>query len=246
MQFEIIQNPIRWLSMFILLLLVSSCAQQKISLESNKNFGEIQVVAMLKDRPLMAEYLNKKGTLQYVTKNDSIWKWAAEKYSGKDFGRPISWYADAQVNSGAMAFHNYIKEYIHVVIENSYGTSKLTFEYFWMLASFELLNIEGKNEFKKNHEQVLNCELSENEYITANLKVEYNAIVKQRVFYREIWLPWAEKNNFNSNKTYWNHDASFEVLLSKLKKSSFPNGWLYWRNFYKESIWPRIKNKCIK
>ena len=63
--------------------------------------GDIQVAAMLRDRPMMASYTNAGGEVVTVTSEDEIWKWAAQRFgttvnSQRHFGMERTWRTNLQ------------------------------------------------------------------------------------------------------------------------------------------------------
>lgn len=208
--------------------------------------GHEQVRSMLKDRPKMSFYEDNAGISHEVDPNDEIWNWAASKFSGSDFGKPVSWSSEIPIRPESCFFadHSYVKNRIRVASKFC-STADLPFDLLWRLATFELLNIEGADEFKKIQNDLLECKLNREEYIRKNLAVEYGAKLRQINFYKNVWLPWTIEKSVKSDLRYWAGDVKpLDDWLEWLKNSSTPNGWTYWGYFYDNELSPFLSKRC--
>lgn len=235
----------------VLFIIQTSCVHNEKKLtQSEISHGDEQVRNMLRDRPEMSIYIDKSGISHTIGPSDEVWKWAASKYAGKDFGKPINWSPEVTTLPGKCFFanHSYVKGLIRVGSVYSCGSSsgtKMPFNFLWRLATFELLNIEGADEFKKIQKDTLECKLNKEEYIRKNLAVEYGAMVMQISFYKDIWLPWSKEKSVHSDSRYWNADIDlFDIWVKRLKNNSKPDGWEYWALFYENELKPTIDKKC--
>lgn len=239
------------LSLIIFFILYIGCAHSgKVLTADELAYGDVQVRSMLTDRKEMSYYRDKFGTIHELGPNDEIWKWAASKFAGGDFDKPINWLSDvpAPTEKCFLADHSYLKGFIRLASKYSCGSavdSSLPFDLFWRLATFELLNIEGASEFKKIQSNTLECKLNREEYIRKNLKIEYNALLKQISFYKKIWLPWAKEKLVLTDSSYWREDIlPFDDWLEWLKNSSETSGWSHWAYFYDVELRPLLKKSC--
>lgn len=235
----------------LIFILQVGCIHSMNAPESLERYhGNEQVLSMLKDRPEMSFYRDSSGVLHEVRPDDEILKWAAGKFAGKSYGKKINWSPEVPNAKGrcSLANHSFIKDVIRVAEKDFCGTSggvKLPFDYLWRLATFELLNIEGADEFKKVHSEVLECKLSKEEYVRKNLAIEYAALVKQINFYRDVWLPWSKEKSVHSISKYWiTNIDSFDAWVNWLKNNSKPNGWVHWTFFYDNELKSIIDKKC--
>lgn len=243
------------ISLIILITLHFGCAHSpKILKPSDISYGHDQVRLMLKDRPTMSFYRDKFGVFHDVGPDDEIWKWTASQYAGQDFNKIIEWSPEPISKTCPLASNNAGKGDIgRIRVSENFicgknAGKKLPFEYLWRLASFELLNIQGADEFKKISSDLKACKpITKEEYIRKMLSVEYQALVKQIDFYKNVWLSWAIKNSYEPDPRYWSLDLKpLDIWLEWLKNNSEPNGWVFYGEFYDNELMPYLKKKCYE
>jgi hypothetical protein len=239
----------KYIIVIFLFLQISCINKAKISNQSDMDHGDQQVTNMLSDRPKMSFYTDKAGASHNVGPEDEIWKWASTKFLGRDFGQSISWSSDVPDSSVKCftADHDFAKKFIRVASKYSCSGAEVIvpFDHLWKLATLELLNIEGAEQYRKIQKMALDCKLSKEDYIRENLKIQYNALVKQTIFYKNIWLPWATKKSVNSDARYWHANMeAFDVWYESLKKSSVPTEISYWVYFYDVKLKPILVKNC--
>ena len=216
----------KYMCILVFFILNVGCAyNQKVLTPAELTYGEEQVRAMLADRKIMSFYKDKSGKSHQIGSDDEIWKWAATMFAGQSLNRFIEWAPETKFEKCALANntsgtaktpHIWVSE--NILCGERAGT-KLRFEHLWRLAIFELLNTEGSDQFKKIQDELKACiPMTKEEYIRKKLSIEYQALVKQISFYKNVWLPWANKNSFKSSPGYWSTDLQpLDMWLEFLK-----------------------------
>ena len=241
------------IGLIVFLILFIGCAQrEKVLTADELSYGDVQVRTMLSDRKEMAFYKDKFGVTHEIGPDDEIWKWAAGKFAGQTLNMPIEWVPKPQHSGCALGDNNAgggKKVRIRVVESFPCGKNadaRLPFEYLWRIATFELLNTEGADQFKEIYSDIKACvPMKKDEYVRRKLTVEYQAIRKLNNFYKSIWLSWATKNSVNFNPLYWGEDLKpLESWLDWLKNHSERNGWHYHSDTYDIEIKPYMDKIC--
>lgn len=186
--------------------------------------GNLQVKRMLRDRPVMA---------QYVGPNNIIWKWAAKKFVGEDLSDTIDWDGRAPYH-GAKADHLYPCKTERGCIRIK---EKLSFEVSWAGAIFELFNISNSLKFGKIIRQAHRGEIKKKEFILKLAEIEFEAIKKAEKFYKKIWGPWMVSKGLPTDPYEWSVGcpSKFEDWIK-----SFGNGsdypWKIYSDFYENHL----------
>ena len=224
--------------------------------DSALRHGNQQVQNMLKDRPAMSKYITKDGVEKYITEKDSVWQWAARKFAGEDLDNTIDWNPDPPEKAAGMDADHRIpwenrRGFIRVREEYSTGQLKggrRSFEDLWASACFELLNISDAKNTERLFQEALRGKLSKEEYIDRNIEREFEVEQELKQFYRNIWVVWANKNNFSIDpKSRFQNimlkfPHSYDVFKKKIYKSKSYKSYLdYWNNYYDQSIAPYKK-----
>lgn len=182
--------------------------------------GALQVERMLKNRPAMAQHINK---------NDIIWRWAVKKFAGEDLSDTIDW--DNRVPyHGANASHLYPCRTERGCINIAKG---LSFEVSWAGAIYELHNIAFCSEFKRVVRKAHKGHLEKKEFILGMAKIEFKAIKKVEKFYKNIWEPWVMRKGLLTDPQEWSVGcpAKFEGWIKFFDKDSdYP--WKVYSDFY--------------
>lgn len=204
--------------------------------------GREQVKQMLADRSAMQTCPNGA----HVTEADIVWRWAARKFAGEDSGFRIFWQstppkvADATAESdfpmrdGATAFIRIHEAYW----KHLFKKVKLPFEELWFSAVFELFNQTTTPHYRQLYEKALNQEISKDQWITANTRLEYRALQRSRDFYKLIWEPWAKRKGFQPSTAIWwvrYLQPSYKGWISQYAdRSKYP--WDFWGSYYDEIV----------
>ncbi|MBI3617040.1 MAG: hypothetical protein HY210_02340 [Candidatus Omnitrophica bacterium] len=156
--------------------------------------GELQIKNMLKDRPVMAKH---------ITKNDIIWKWVVRKFAGEDLEDTIDW-NNAAPYYGAQADHIYPcsseRGFVRIA-------KKLSFEFSWARAIFELHNMAFCCGFKKLIYRAYKGKKKKKEFIKGLATCPDEWYVGTPRFFRE-WIkhygrnseyPWRIYSDFYDN-----------------------------------------------
>jgi len=185
---------------------------------------------MLADRPLLRAYL---------TPADAIWKWTARKYDVRVLGSQVEWdpsvtiaHVSAENESPAMGEPGKIR--VNPLPPNYKGDSA-AFERLWCSVVFELHNIEFAGRYERIAKEVVNGELSEEQYIGSMVTIEFKAIQQTRRWYVEVFLPHAKKYQLDTNPLIW-HCTSWDTAESMVArytdKNSYP--WEPYHRYYEE------------
>lgn len=186
--------------------------------------GELQVIRMLKDRPVMKTHL---------TRNDLIWKWVVRKFAGEDLPDTIDWDKRAPYG-GAKASHLYPCKTERGRINIAKG---LSFEASWAGAVFELFNISLCAEFKRVIKKAYEGRLNKREFTLKMAQIEFKAIKKAEKFYKDIWDPWRRKKGILSDPCEWNVGcpAKFKDWIKSFDKDcDYP--WKIYFDFYDDHL----------
>ena len=225
---------------------------RKLSSEDIQH-GKQQVQNMLRDRPAMQKYVASDGVEKYVTEDDIIFQWVVRKFAGEDLSATIDWNPDPPHKpDGIDADHGVPyrdkRGFIRVRKLYSRGPKKgemRSFEDLWASIVFELLNITNADKFSDVWERALMGKVSKEEWVKENSQIEFEAAMKTKEFYRNIWEPWSIRNNFKiSQKSPFAQRMSLPDSYSEWIKPYYLRNSVYiteWERVYKEKIVPKAK-----
>jgi hypothetical protein len=202
--------------------------------------GTGQVQRMLRDRPSMSAKL---------APGDELFDWAARKFAGEDVPTRIRWQAHSS-DKEADAHHHvpfdgavgaiYVRP-THGPHSNKPQGSAKTFDELWAEAAYELHNIQSHRGFGDLHERAIAGKVTRREYILASARLEYDALLRTRAFYVEVYYPWAKKHEIDTDPENWRLTlpSRFEDWLAQ-----YPPEWVYpWQvygGYYDEIVEWRI------
>ena len=193
--------------------------------------GNRQVERLLKDRPEMAAGL---------TPEDTLYKWAVRKFAGEDIPERIVW--NPSVPDGAEADHGAPsggEPGMVRIAPRKRGFlgllpgRKLTFDEQWAHLCYELHNIQGSPDFEQTNRLAQRKELTRDGYIRLCAYHEYQALLRTRAFYVDVYFPWARAKKIETSPEQWRLDISptFEGWLAQYdNRASYP--WEPYGSYY--------------
>src|SRR5882724_942113 len=202
-------------------------------------FGEQQVALMVKDRPALA---------RYVSKTDAVWQFCARAFGGQAIGERIFWensLPGGDYQSDHQGPYEGKSGYIRIRKNYSSGGNwgqPLTCEELWSCAVFEIENIRNHKAFTALYEMALKGELSREEWIRENSRLEYGALRRTAEDYGQLWVPLEMTRSLPTTRAYWggNCPPPFEIWISQYRDpDSYP--WDVFGQYYDQQIVPYVR-----
>ncbi len=100
--------------LLIILTMVRCAMAQAPADDAAQRWGLKQMSHMLADRPVMKTFIIREQT-HWVTREDTVWKWVAERYAGKVTGTHAAWREAPPAVSDAMHAYGDDKVYIYQI-----------------------------------------------------------------------------------------------------------------------------------
>ncbi|MGV3662815.1 MAG: hypothetical protein ACO1TE_21705 [Prosthecobacter sp.] len=221
----------RVLLLLTLLMVRSAMAQGLATAEdAAQKWGLKQMSHMLADRPVMKTFLIG-GQTHWVTREDTIWKWMAERYAGKATGFHAAWHEAPPTVSDAM--HAYGEDKVYIYAELPKVSAKHdhnhAFERLWNVVVFELLNMENAQDFQNADALARSGSLGRMEYILKYAELEHRALGKTQAFFKDVWLPWCGTSGFKSDPRVW--QQGYHPVFVNWVRQYPPDSWYPWQ-FY--------------
>jgi len=210
------------------------------SARARTGHGEQQLEAMLRDSPAMR---------MFVMPGDDIWQWTVSRFEGAGTGLSVHW--SSANPAGRMLSDCYWSDdhgdaYIRVRHFARPGTLK-AFETLWSKAVFELLNLEGWREYRAVYRDALKGNVSLDQWIERNTRLEYAAHRRLKAFFARVWRPWARRVGVELNPTRWKVSVpdSYGEWMSDFSMND-PDGypWNPWGEYYETQIVPYLKKSA--
>jgi hypothetical protein len=197
--------------------------------------GEQQTELMVRDRPKLVEF---------VSKGDPIWNWVVRQFAGEGIGTRIYWNNSEQLSkpSEYLADNTFPTKYrsgfIRLKSQDELG-HPICGEQLWAAAIFELNNIQSGAAFKKIYLDAVasGSKISKEDYITQNTMLEFQAMRKTALFYRNIVQPCARKKGEKAHDQYWSaHEPeNYRAWIAQYTDhSAYP--WNFWGTDYDTTI----------
>lgn len=195
---------------------------------SDLAFGQKQVDQMMRDRPAMA---------QLVEKGDVIYEWTVRQFAGESLGHRILWrpVISADIAPFILAYNwgPSNSSYGSIFVRNKYtdGPKKgesIDSEELWSMVVFEAFNISNWRAFSASESAAFFGKLSRDDYIKQMAQTEFSATKRTTQFYQEIWQPWVAKSGAATQPHLWFVDApnSFEEWIKLYTDPSrYPYGY---------------------
>lgn len=204
-------------------------------------FGEEQMARMAKDRPEFA---------RDVSKEDAIWEFCARAFAGATIGERVVWDNSPPQDKG------YLSENLgpfkgrpgFIRIRQNYPSSEnggrpLNCEELWSCAVFELENMRGHKAFMALYYRALHGELSREDWIRENTRLEYGALRRTAEDYRRLWKPLTATRSVPNTRGLWgrNIPPTYEGWISLYRDpNSYP--WDAFGDYYDRQIVPYVKD----
>ena len=177
----------------------SSFAQISTEDDAKVDFGEKQLVSMLKDRPTMSKFVEPK---------DKLWTIVSQKFSGLNSGQRIQWRnsklkePDSYISNSRYSIPSRRECFIRLRAKDIKG-NELNGELLWSGLIFEFFNLENSSDFFDVYKQAIRGELSKAQYIEKSTRLEHKALSKTVRFYNSIWVPEMKKKGIKTVSSYW-------------------------------------------
>lgn len=194
---------------------VGGLAAQQVASPPRETHGEQQVRRMREDRFHMSAYAVEKTGMRLLTSDDAIVKWAVSQFEQRPNGYLVYWNPEPPKTPPTyLADHSSPTKdslgFISVAKFFPDGPSKgqyVDFEHLWMLAAFELYNIEETKAWEKLDQKVIDKQISKSEYIMEAARIEFKVLHRLKKFHDDVWVPWATAANFRSDSSIWRLDT---------------------------------------
>ena len=195
----------------------------------------------------MAQFASEDGGLKKLTRKDLNWVWAARAYGKRINGSAIEWDNHEVANSLEYPSEHVIpsKETkgcirISETVLDGQQIRKATFDEMWSCCIFELINMTNGDKFLQIHENTIKGNVTKKEWVRLNTELEYSALVKLKVFFGEVWVPWSQKNNHRYEALCWmrNTAANYAEWIGQYQHSAM---YKYWEDYYDNRIVPYLK-----
>ena len=180
--------------------------------------GDTQLEKMLRARPNML--LGKETSHEALGELREV---ICKLFEGSSAGVKIYWNDEEPSLYGAHIVPTRNRDasiMVRSVELNSEGVS-VPGEHQWAAAIFELHNVEGWKNFLDLQIDVILNPISEAEFLKRLARIEYAALEKLAVFYKDKWLPFAKEKKMSTNPRYWlrTHPEGFEEWFSMYNES---------------------------
>jgi hypothetical protein len=177
-------------------------------------YGRSQVDRMMRDRPAMAEV---------VEKGDAIYEWASRRFGGLSCGQRIGWHSGPERGSARASCRPPRPGVAgSIFLRLSYKGKDLSAQQLWSRAVFELHNISNGPLWAELEKRVLDGSLSKSEYIEEGSRLEYYAEIKTLHFFRDVWRPYANSKGISVESYSWR--ANLPKTFSSWKE-------IYWDEY---------------
>jgi hypothetical protein len=198
--------------------------------ENDIAFGRNQVDQMLLDRRAMA---------RHVKCSDELYQWAVRQFAGEAALNRIYWSSDEP--EGYWSLHtppsDRLRGEVRIASRRSQNghSRECTFEELWSCAVFELNNCSACREFNELDRQMQQCEISRDQYIRENFRLEFAATQLTRKSFLEAVAPIMARERVGFNPQLWffveTHLCDWRRGFTFYKdKDSYP--WSYYGGIY--------------
>ncbi len=196
--------------LFLVAFVPISCTRHWVVSEgkpqaSELTHGERQMQRILQERLEMNQY-SGGGETRYVTSEDSIFRWAAQKFGTADGTLRFFW--NRRPPTGRASEHRRpIDGHVGWIALADYtGTSiepAQAFDCLWRGIFFELLDISKLRKVEQVRARAAAGLCDENTFFRDSMAIEYEALMELKSAYETVWLPWCQRSGFESQPRYW-------------------------------------------
>jgi hypothetical protein len=191
--------------------------------------GDVQLRAMRKDRPRLAE-IGKPG--------DALWLWTTEAFAGKTCGTLVEW--DSRSPVGKASAHYLMPARgipARIRVGNVDNELKFASEKMWAELIFELHNLAYYTDIQRICERALKGEISSREFVKGVFLIEYRAVQDTRQFYARFYLPYAARTGLSTDPDLWfmhecwwkEGNSAFAEFDDWSEYPWVPYKWYYWQ-----------------
>ena len=220
---------------------INDNAQARKVSEQDLKFGETQMTQFFADRPVLSEL---------ISKHDAIWDWAVRQFAGESSTDRISWNPAEMPDKS----REYTADHRYPIPGGRAGWIRVRkFDQFDRLLSaenvlssfvFECYNLRNGPKFYALHKSAMAGELTKEKYIDANVRLEYEAVLRLKNFYRNYFVPFAAGQQLTTHRYEWkeNEPDTYEEWIALYKN---PKGypWNSWGRYYDKIVTPYLLKK---
>jgi hypothetical protein len=170
--------------------------------KSDLDFGALQVLRMVHDRPNMGHGVGKR---------DPVWQYCARAFAGAAAGKRIYWNpgepggtADAEHQAPDPGVRGFIR--VSMSRDNYNPANARACESLWSRAVYELENIRSWESASASWDLALKGELKREQWIRFATESEYQAIRRQAQLFDRIWKPMAKARGLTADPGLWRTD----------------------------------------
>ncbi len=208
------------------------------------SFGEQQVQRMAADRPELK---------RNVSQADPLWQVCARAMGGQAIGEPILWDSGLPEkgyesdHQGPFEGH---KGYIRIQKYHDPGRASgqpLNCEELWALAVYELENIRNEKAFMTLYNMALQGQLTREQWIRENSRLEYDALRRTADRFWELWVPMARPRKISSTPVVWGvgtPDTYEEWIVNYRDPHSYP--WDVYARYYDRQVIPYLRSRGVQ
>jgi hypothetical protein len=167
--------------------------------------------------PAFVKLLSDLPELRAVLKpRDVVWNWINRRLLNTN-GSKV-YFTDKYTFSDDWASVSYTSRrgnWFIAIRENDKSNRPYSSEKILARVVYELYNLENQNEFNELDVKVIQKQVTCDDYILKNAELEFQAVRKEDLFYINIYLPYAIKNNFPHDEDNWNSQlaSNYNQLL---------------------------------
>lgn len=195
-----------------------------------RSFGERQLDQMLQDRPDMQGIMPE---------SHPVFRWLVDSFNGDRIGQRVYWNA-VSPQSGRPAEHAPAYAHYPPFIAISGGTETTPIDK-WASVVFEMHNLENSSEFEATSRSAVEGKLDADAFAEKCVELEFNALEKTMVFFREnplpkskhgkdVWYIWVTSRL----GTFEEYRDAFDIPGTHKSNSNFA----YFKEYYNTRIAP--------
>ncbi|MGJ8634235.1 MAG: hypothetical protein ACSHX7_09975 [Luteolibacter sp.] len=221
---------------------VELSAEPSADISPSLQHGGFQLQKMIRDRPLMSQFLNRGNRRVPINVEDAPFTWVKNEYSrlydgGKVFwdssesAKPLQYLAEHRIpKNGENGFIRIRESFL----DRRKIVRDASFEELWGACVYELLNIKNHDKYVELLARLKRHELTKDQWVRAGTKIEHKTLLELGVFHEKIWLPWALKANFGSDPKIWRRDIleDYDEWIKRYRTNKKSNVYQYWEDYY--------------
>lgn len=204
-------------------------------------FGAEQVDRMVKDRPAMG---------RSVRNTDALWQFCARCFGGQAIGETVLWDSalpqDKGYDSENLGPFEGRKGFIRIRKNHDSAQTRgqpLSCEELWGCAVFELENLRNHRAFHSLYEMALKGQLTREDWVRENSKLEFSAFRRTAQDYLVLWRPLAITRQLSQTPARWGGGtpATYEAWIVQYNDpTGYP--WDVFARYYDEQVLPYLRS----